>query len=84
MESITQSPPELIYHKRKSPLSFTQVVIKKVIRNKRYVSEFIFKYTPVHNKIDVSIHGRSVQDCIDKTEKFLCTKLKLSEITFPE
>jgi len=77
--TITQ--PDPIYHTRKSSISFTQIVIVKAGR--RFISQFAMKYTSVHNKIDVSIGGTSIKECIDKTETFLSTKLKLSEITLP-
>lgn len=72
---MTQISKE-IYFKRDSGIEFTKIVIKKY--GKRYQAEFYTKMAGM--KTETGIAGNSIQNCIDKTEAFLQTKLLPEEI----
>lgn len=71
--------------KRDNGLCFTKVVIAKIVKNKAYNANFKFTYTKDSKDMkgmfmETSIGGTSEANCIEKTEKFLGTKLKKNEI----
>ncbi len=70
--------------KRDDGLCFTKVVIAKIVKNKAYNANFKFTYNKSNDAksifMDTSIGGTSEANCIEKTEKFLGTKLKANEI----
>ena len=70
---------------RESGVRFTHIKINKIVKNKAYVAEFNYGYSNMGNShllIGTSIHGISPQNCVEKVEKFLETKLNESEYSF--
>lgn len=66
-------------------ITYSHITIKKIVKNRAYVAEFTFNYNggTMKKDIEASIHGKSVDDCISKTEKFLNVKLTESDYTKP-
>ncbi len=65
---------------RKDELKFTKIVIEKIVKNKAYKANFSYTYGEGNIFMETSIGGTSEANCIEKTEKFLETKLKENEI----
>jgi hypothetical protein len=86
--TITTEPAiavEPVLATRESGIRFTHIKINKIVKNKAYVAKFNYGYSNMSNShllIETTIHGISPQNCIDKVEKFLETKLAESEYSF--
>jgi hypothetical protein len=52
----------------KTEVKFTNITIETIIKNRKYVAVF---QSGIDFMIDCRISGNSVQECIDKTSKFL-------------
>jgi len=71
------------FFSRENGISFSQVKIKKIIKNKAYAGEFIMKMNR-HDQdyfAETTVGGKSIADVIEKTENFLETKLGKREFT---
>jgi hypothetical protein len=68
---------------QKIQIEFTHINIKKIVKNRAYVAEFTLKYFEICKDIQVSIHGKSADECISKTEEFLQLKLTEADYTKP-
>lgn len=75
-----KSEKKEVVFKRDNGLQFTKVVIEKIVRNKAYKANFKYTYGEGNFMLETSIGGKSQTDCIEKTEKFLETKLTDNEI----
>jgi hypothetical protein len=73
-------PIEPVFHKRESGFQFTQIVIRKIIRN-YFVAEFKMKFPNISQVVETSIHSDSVQGCITKVSNFFQTELAPEEVT---
>lgn len=66
---------------RPNGISFSKIVIKKIVKNRAYVAEFILRTN--RNGMDLfaetTVGGKSAEEALEKTEKFLETKLRPSE-----
>ena len=75
-EGLTIS--KALENKRKGGLVFSHVFVSKIVKNKAYVAKFnySFKANSMNlNPFETSIGGNSESECIEKTEKFLNTKI---------
>lgn len=56
----------------KTEVKFTTIVIETIVKNRKYVAVF---QSGIEFMMDCRIAGNSVQECIDKTSKFLQCEL---------
>ncbi len=80
--AIYHSNMENMIHSRPSGLTFSQIVIEKIVKGKKYVAKFEFKFETF--KVETTVGGCSVDEVVDKTEKFLQIKLRKEEVTLPK
>lgn len=52
----------------KTEVKFTTIIIETIVKNRKYVAVF---RSGIEFMMDCRISGNSVQECIDKTSKFL-------------
>lgn len=80
MATTKNNPKTEQIFERDNGLQFTKVVIEKIVKGKAYKANFKYTYGKGNFMLETSIGGTSQTDCIEKTEKFLETKLKENEI----
>jgi len=66
---------------RESGLRFTKIRIKTIAKNLKYIAIFSVgnKNHPGLGLMETTIAGDSTEECLEKTEKFLKTKLEEDE-----
>lgn len=69
-------------HSRPSGLTFSQIVVGQIVKGKKYAAEFDYSFGTF--KVKTTVGGCSVDEVVDKTEKFLSIKLRKEEVSLPK
>lgn len=67
-----KEPNQIKTFNLKAEVKFTTITIETIVKNRKYVAVF---QSGIEFMMDCRIAGNSVQECIDKTSKFLGCEL---------